>query len=86
MRGYMLWFNETKNFGFIRTEGGERLYVHRSGFMPGHAPAGRCSGMAVSFVREVAGVDQVPCAVGVTMVDEAAAGRARRHSRAHAGG
>jgi cold shock CspA family protein len=52
MRGEMLWFNEEKDHGFIRTEDGERLYVHRSGFVDGQAPVGRCAGMAVTFERE----------------------------------
>jgi hypothetical protein len=28
--GTMLWFDEAKNYGFILTDDGERLYVHRS--------------------------------------------------------
>ncbi len=49
MLGKMLWFNEEKNHGFIRTEEGERLYVDREGFLPGQAPVGRCAGLDVSF-------------------------------------
>ena len=45
----MLWFNETKDFGFISTEAGERLYVHGTGFAEGERPQGRCAGKAVSF-------------------------------------
>lgn len=52
MRGEMLWFNEEKGHGFIRTEDGERLYVHQTGFVGGRAPVGRCAGLAVTFERE----------------------------------
>ncbi|MEX2646829.1 MAG: cold shock domain-containing protein [Gaiellaceae bacterium] len=52
MRGEMLWFNEEKGHGFIRTEDGERLYVHRTGFVGSRAPVGRCAGLAVIFERE----------------------------------
>ena len=51
MRGEMLFFNDTKSFGFIRTEEGERLYVHRDGFLPGTPPEGRCAGKKVTFER-----------------------------------
>jgi cold shock CspA family protein len=52
MRGEMLWFNEEKGHGFIRTEEGERLLVERSGFVGGKAPVGRCAGLPVAFERE----------------------------------
>ncbi len=52
MRGEMLWFNEEKGHGFILTEEGERLYVHRSGFISGQAPVGRCAKKPVTFERE----------------------------------
>lgn len=45
----MLWFNEDKDFGFISTDEGERLYVHGTGFARGGPPNGRCAGLAVSF-------------------------------------
>ena len=48
-RGEMLWFNAVKNFGFITTDDGERLHVHRSGFSDGAVPEGRCAGRMVSF-------------------------------------
>jgi hypothetical protein len=35
VNGRMLWFDEATGFGFILTEEGERIYVHRSGFLPG---------------------------------------------------
>jgi cold shock CspA family protein len=45
----MLWFNEVKDFGFISTEAGERLFVHGAGFAGGDRPKGRCAGLVVSF-------------------------------------
>lgn len=38
MQGKMLWFNEEKEHGFILTDEGERLYVHRDGFSPERFP------------------------------------------------
>jgi hypothetical protein len=82
MRGEMLFFNDTKSFGFIRTEEGERLYVGRNGFLPGTPPEGRCAGKKVSFERlDVVGEplegEYTAQAVGVAMVEEAMGGRAR---------
>jgi cold shock CspA family protein len=75
MRGEMLWFNEEKDHGFIRTEDGERLYVHRTGFVGGQAPVGRCAGMAVTFEREE-GSDGSR-AVGASLVELVEPRRAR---------
>jgi len=76
MHGEMIWFDEKKDFGFILTQDEERLYVHRSGFLPGEVPVGRCARTKVSFeVRELEGVAQ---AVSVSRVEEAAPRRARR--------
>jgi cold shock CspA family protein len=93
MRGEMLFFNDTKSFGFIRTEEGERLYVHRDGFLPGKPPEGRCAGKKVTFERqELEGelmFEEEPIegehshqAVGVAMCDEAASGGRARLRRA----
>lgn len=49
MRGEMLWFNDAKNHGFIRTEEGERLAVAGDGFAAGERPAGRCAKKVVTF-------------------------------------
>jgi cold shock CspA family protein len=88
MRGEMLFFNTTKSFGFIRTEEGERLYVHRDGFLPGKPPEGRCAGKKVTFEREelhgelmyenepIEG-EHSHQAVGVCMLEETLGGRAR---------
>jgi cold shock CspA family protein len=80
MRGTMLWFNATKDFGFISTEFGERLYVHGSGFAAGARPNGRCAGTAVTF--QIAGVGDERKAENVSVVPEVAPRRARmRHGR-----
>jgi cold shock CspA family protein len=78
MRGEMLFFNEEKGSGFIRTEEGERLYVDRSGFLPGEAPEGRCAGLKVTFVRGPSLGEHEFVAVDVAMEPEPAGGRARR--------
>ncbi len=80
MQGTMIFFNEEKHVGFIRTEQGERLQVERTGFVPGHAPVGRCSGLAVQFrVNEARGEQRA--AIEVAVVEELPARRARRRSR-----
>jgi cold shock CspA family protein len=79
MRGELLWFNETKNHGFIRTEDDERLYVDRDGFAPGQAPVGRCAGLKVTFERlEDGGPENTPRAVNVTLDEDVPGRRARR--------
>ena len=75
MRGEMIWFNEAKDYGFITSDEGERVYVHRSGFAEGAAPVGRCAGKAVDF--EIVADDMGKRAESVTFVDEDAARRAR---------
>ena len=77
MRGEMLFFNQTKNAGFIRTEEGERLYVHADGFLPGKPPEGRCAGKKVTFEREAIDGEYSHQAVGVAMLEESLGGRAR---------
>jgi hypothetical protein len=49
VRGEMLWFNESKDHGFIMTEEGERLAVAGEGFAEGEKPVGRCAHMVVTF-------------------------------------
>lgn len=76
MRGTMLWFNEEKDYGFISTEEGERLYVHGTGFAGCDRPKGRCAGLEVSFrVIEEEGVRE---AAESSPVPQVAARRARR--------
>jgi cold shock protein len=31
MKGKVKWYNETKGFGFIESENGEDIFIHRSG-------------------------------------------------------
>ncbi len=78
MLGTMLWFNVDKGYGFIRTEADERLYVARSGFLPGHQPGPRCKGRAVTFDREPEDGD--PRAVNVSFVAREEPRRARLRS------
>jgi hypothetical protein len=59
MRGTMLWFNETKDFGALRTEDGDRLDVPGAAFLAGEKPLGRCAGMAVEFEHAEAGVSRL---------------------------
>jgi cold shock CspA family protein len=80
MRGTMLWFNETKDLGFISTEDGEQLRVHGGGFVPGAIPKGRCAGAVVTF--RVAEEEDARKAEDVSFVQEVAPRRARlRHGR-----
>ena len=73
----MLWFNEVKDFGFISTEAGERLFVHGTGFARGDRPQGRCAGTAVSFhVAQDGGTRKAEEAV---LEAEISPRRARRH-------
>jgi hypothetical protein len=74
----MLWFDEAKDFGFILTEEGERISVHRGGFLPGQAPVGRCPRRAVRLTATVQNGKRV--AIDVSMAPEVAHGRARRRS------
>jgi cold shock CspA family protein len=81
MRGELLWFNETKGFGFIRTEEDERLYVDRSGFCPGQVPVGSCAGTKVALRRVNGGPDGEAQAIDVAVVEDPTFGRARRRHR-----
>jgi hypothetical protein len=72
----MIYFNEEKNVGFIRAEGGDRVQVVRDDFLDG-APVGRCGGLEVEF-RLVGGA--TPEAVEVALIEEDAPRRARRRS------
>jgi hypothetical protein len=74
----MIWFNEAKDVGFIRTEEGERLSVLGAGFAGGTRPKGRCAQAVVTF--EVGESDGRRTAEHVVFVQEVAARRARlRH-------
>jgi cold shock CspA family protein len=80
MRGQMLWFNATKDHGFIMTDEGERLAVAGDGFAPGQRreAEGRCADKVVTFeVKTSRGSRQ---ARGVAFVSAVPARRARMHS------
>lgn len=77
VRGELLFFNEETGHGFIRTEEGERLYVARESFAPGHVPVGRCAGVVVDFTRGAGVREHAFEAFDVTKVSEPAVGRAR---------
>jgi cold shock CspA family protein len=72
----MIYFNEEKGVGFIRTDDGDRVQVVRDDFLDG-APIGRCGGLEVEF-RLVGGA--MPEAVEVSLIEEDAPRRARRRS------
>lgn len=76
MRGQMLWFNEAKDHGFIRTEEGERLLVAGAGFAVGERPVGRCAQKTVSFAIDATGDTRQ--ARNVAFEPEVVARRARR--------
>jgi cold shock CspA family protein len=73
----MLWFNEVKDFGFISTEAGERLFVQGTGFAGGDRPVGRCAGTAVSFQVGLDGGTRR--AEEAVLEQEISPRRARRH-------
>lgn len=77
MRGELLFFNEQRGDGVIRTEDDERLYVERASFLPGEAPEGRCAGTPVEFVRGAGSGAHAFAAFEVTRVPEPVTGRAR---------
>lgn len=77
MKGAMLWFDEAKDYGFILTDDGERLYVDRAGFVDG-APVGRCARLPVELRIEERSGKRI--AVDVSLVQEEPARRARRRS------
>ena len=62
----MLWFNEVKNLGALRTEDGIRIEVPGEAFSDGEKPRGRCAGLEVQFqvltdqISDIAFVPVVP--------------------------
>jgi hypothetical protein len=77
MRGTMIYFNEEKDVGYIRSVEGERVQVVRDDFLPGQAPVGRCNGLEVEFSL---GDGEEPAALEVSVVDQGNPRRARRRS------
>ena len=74
-RGTLIWFNEEKDLGAIRTDEGERLEFPGSAFVNGDKPVGRCAGTVVEF-DEVAGE-----VARVAVIPQADVARARRRRR-----
>ena len=79
MRGKMLWFNEKKDLGFIRTDDGERLSVLGPGFAGGKRPEGRCAQKEVEFEIDATGAE--PQAENVVLVEADSPRRARLRGR-----
>ena len=72
----MLWFNDAKDLGALRTDDGDRIDVPGTAFLPGEKPLGRCAGKAVEFERLEGRVS------GLAFVSESNPPRARlRRSR-----
>ena len=46
-QGKVKWYNETKGFGFIETEEGKDLFVHRTGLVSPYA--GLTDGQEVTY-------------------------------------
>ena len=80
MRGKLIWFNEKKDLGFIRTDEGERLSVLGPAFSGGKRPQGRCAEIVVDFVIDATGRERQ--AMNVVLVEDDAPRRARMRSRA----
>jgi hypothetical protein len=78
VRGTMLWFDEAKDFGFILTDEGERLYVDRDGFVNRAAPVGRCARLPVELNVDERNGKRI--AVEVSLIREEPQRRARRRS------
>ena len=78
MKGAMLWFDEGKDYGFILTVEGERLYVDRDGFVDGTAPIGRCARLPVEL--SIGERDGERIAIDVSFVSEEPPRRAPRPS------
>jgi hypothetical protein len=75
--GRMLWFNEDRGDGQLVTDDGERIAVDRNSFTDGAAPVGRCGQRPVQLT--LTELDGQRAATNVTLVQEVAPRRARRH-------
>jgi cold shock CspA family protein len=82
MRGNMLWFNDAKDLGQLRTHEGEHVSVHGAHFAPGARPTGPCGGTVVDF--ELVEDETGRRAEHVTLVPVAVGGRARQRRTSRA--
>lgn len=73
----MLFYNAEGDYGFIRTEDGERIAVSKAGFVD-ECPEGRIAGRAVRLVPVE--TDEGRVATEVEFVEEKVGNRARRRS------
>ncbi len=80
MEGTMLWFNPSKQHGFIRTDEGERLRVDRAGFAAGQLLGDGCRGTRVRFERTL-DTHEDARALNVAVVPLYAERRARSRGR-----
>lgn len=71
----MLWFNEAKDLGALRTDAGVRIEVPGTAFLSGEKPIGRCAGKAVVFESAAGAVS------GLAFVPEPSPRRARLRRR-----
>jgi 'Cold-shock' DNA-binding domain len=79
MRGKVIWFNERKDLGFIRTDDGERLSVLGPAFAGGKRPEGRCAQKDVEFQVDATGAERQ--ADNVVLVEADSPRRARLRGR-----
>jgi hypothetical protein len=59
----MLWFNEVKDLGALRTDDGTRIEVPGEAFAAGEKPRGRCAGLEIEFqvlTNQISGIAFVP--------------------------
>jgi hypothetical protein len=75
VRGTMLWFNEAKDLGALRTEDGTRIEVPGTAFAAGEKPVGRCAGKGIEFES----LEGIPS--GISFPPEASSRRARLRRR-----
>lgn len=73
----MLFYNAEGDYGFIRTEEGERIAVSKTGFVD-ECPEGRIAGKAVTLVPVE--TDDGRIATEVEFVEEKLGKRARRRT------
>src|SRR5205814_2019392 len=83
VNGTMIWFHEARGSGFLLSDEGERLPVHRDGFVAA-PPVGRCNGLAVTFAVAESDGDRI--AVDVALVEAENPRRARRRVSGLRGG